>query len=231
MGSDEFHILLARDAVADEHSYIQAIEKLSADLYPATVAFASPDDPFAAPDADTWGAIVTTKFASRTLVGLSDRLGSAVNPSKSTIVAGHRVSVMTGTAPIQFTCIVRRRPDLSQHEFRKHWADHAEFGRAMFEPYSYHQIHADEPLSLKTSEQAGFAHLGIDGIAELHVPSMSILKAYLGIEGAAELYTPYYSTAGIELSRAELRDQASIDERNFMDHSRSNFTVYNLRNT
>ena len=60
---------------------------------------------------------------------------------------------------------------------------------------------------------------------------MSILKAYLGIEGAAELYTPYYSTAGIELSRAELSDQASMDERKFMDHSRSNFTVYNLRNT
>lgn len=129
------------------------------------------------------------------LVALSDA-------DRSEVFKGIRHAVLPGGNAIRLFFGLRRLDRLSRAEFQDYWLNrHAEFGRRLIPPYTYHQIHAcDGP---------GSAALGgstFDGIVEVHFPDVAALVR--------------------QLSRSEVAEEALADERNFIDHARSRFWAF-----
>lgn len=85
---------------------------------------------------------------------------------------------------------------------------HADNGRRLLPPYSYHQIHAREDWALRTSESLGLRSSGFDDIVECHFPDVQAFK--------------------VQLSRPDVSDEALADERNFIDHARSIPALYRM---
>lgn len=118
-----------------------------------------------------------------------------------------RHSVLPGRDAIRLFFGLRRLERLSLTGFHDYWLNrHAEIGRRLIPPYSYHQLHADPDLSARIADRAGIEPSSLDGIVEVHFPDVAALVT--------------------QLSRKEVAEEALADERNFIDHARSIFWAY-----
>jgi len=97
-------------------------------------------------------AIVTVsaprETLTRAIAAIVSNLRDAANLSDSTVMAGHRHSILPGSNRIRLFFGLRRLERLSRAEFLDYWLNvHAQFGRRLIPPYSYHQIHARAGLT------------------------------------------------------------------------------------
>lgn len=202
MGAER-HLLLFRPAGQDEAAFESAL----AQALPsgATLAVALPDSALpalahaAGRDVQVPDALVRLPDGAdaAALVGLSDA-------ARSTAFAGTRHAVLPGSAPIRLFFGLRRLPALTRAAFHDYWLNrHAEIGRRLIPPYTYHQVHADEATTATLSGEAGLAASTYDGIVEVHFPDVDAFVR--------------------QLSRADVASEALEDEKNFIDHARSQF--------
>ncbi|MDF8335320.1 EthD domain-containing protein [Novosphingobium cyanobacteriorum] len=129
------------------------------------------------------------------LVALSDA-------DRSEAFTGVRHAVLPGGDAIRLFFGLHRLERLSRAEFHDYWLNrHAQIGRRLIPPYTYHQIHACDGPDLEGLRRSTF-----DGIVEVHFPDAEALVK--------------------QLSRSEVAEEALADERNFIDHARSRFWAF-----
>lgn len=202
----ERHLLLFRPAGMDEAAFERAL--LAALPAGATLATALPDSALpalahaagrdaAVPDAL---ARLPDGVDAATLVALSDA-------ARGTVFAGTRHAVLPGGDAIRLFFGLRRLPTLTRADFHDYWLNrHAQIGRRLIPPYTYHQIHADEGATEQLATQTGLAASTYDGMVEVHFPDVDAFVR--------------------QLSRADVAAEALEDEKNFIDHARSHFWAF-----
>ncbi|MEO0033869.1 MAG: hypothetical protein RIS94_3627, partial [Pseudomonadota bacterium] len=160
------------------------------------LAHAAGRDP-AVPDA----LVTVTSFGGvAPLVALADA-------ARSTVAAGTRHAVLPGRDAIRLFFGLRRLPTLTREGFHDYWLNHhAEIGRRLIPPYTYHQIHADAAMTDGAAAATGLAASTYDGLVEVHFPDIDAFVR--------------------QLSRPEIAAEALEDEKNFIDHSRSQFWAF-----
>lgn len=134
-------------------------------------------------------------------------LGPLIDPARSSLLAFRRHAVLPGGGPVRLYFGLRRLARLTLDEFHDYWLNHhAELGRRLIPPHSYHQLHADPEATRHWAAGAGLPASTLDGVVEVHFPDVAALIA--------------------QLSRPEVAEEALADERNFIDHARSEFWAY-----
>lgn len=125
--------------------------------------------------------------------------------ARSSAFTGVRHAILPGKDAIRLFFGLRRLPRLTREEFQDYWLNHhADIGRRLIPPYTYHQIHAVAEDHVE--QAADLAASTYDGIVEVHFPDV---EAFVR-----------------QLSRAEITVEALEDEKNFIDHSRSAFWAF-----
>lgn len=131
-------------------------------------------------------------------------LGEGVGGSA---LAFRRHAVLPGRDAVRLYFGLRRLEHLTLAQFHDYWLNrHADFGRRLIPPYTYHQLHADPDAAARLAEATGLAASSLDGVVEVHFPDVDALVR--------------------QLSRADVAEGALADERNFIDHARSQFWAY-----
>lgn len=129
------------------------------------------------------------------------------DPGRSRVVAAQRHAVLPGGDAIRLFFGLRRLPQLTRAAFHDYWLNHhAQIGRRLIPPYTYHQLHADAGATEAASAGTGLAASTYDGLVEVHFPDVDAFVR--------------------QLSRADVAVEALEDEKNFIDHSRSQFWGY-----
>ncbi|MCW1382772.1 EthD domain-containing protein [Novosphingobium sp. KCTC 2891] len=202
----ETHLLLFRPAGQDDVAFEQAL--IAALPQGAALALALPESALpalahvAARDPEVPDALVRLPDGAdaTALVALSD-------PTRGTAFAGARHAVLPGGDAIRLFFGLRRLPALSRAAFHDYWLNrHAEIGRRLIPPYTYHQLHADDAETLELAAASGLAASTYDGIVEVHFPDVDAFVH--------------------QLSRTDVAEEALEDEKNFIDHSRSRFWAF-----
>lgn len=200
----ETHLLLFRQEGTDATAFQTALEAALPDG--AQLAIALPDDALpalahvATRDAEVPDALVTLtgKQDAAALVALAD-------PVRSRAFAGVRHAILPGRDTIRLFFGLRRLPALTRAAFQDYWLNHhADFGRRLIPPYSYHQIH--NAAAADSVPGAALMPATYDGIVEVHFPDVAALVR--------------------QLSRADVAEGALEDEKNFIDHARSRFWAF-----
>lgn len=160
-----------------------------------------------------WDAILTVRGdiadGIAALGSIDDLLHEVIDREQSACFAGYRHTILEATGSIRLTYALGRLANLTLAQFQDHWLNvHADIGRRLLPPYSYHQIHARVDWALRTSESLGLRSSGFDGIVECHFPDVQAFK--------------------VQLSRPDVSDEALADERNFIDHARSIPALYRM---
>lgn len=139
------------------------------------------------------------------LTGLSDRLGTLIDPASSAVVAGTEHVIMPGSHKLFLVMALRRLPKFSRADFADYWGDHhaSEVSENVSDLPGYRQFHADEEASQKAAKAAGLAIDDFDGTAEGYYRSMD---EFLEI-----------------MARPEVAADAG-----FIDHSRTVMWLYDL---
>jgi hypothetical protein len=200
----ETQLLLFRPAAIAQATFAEALqEALPAN---AGLAIVLPENALpalahvAGRDPEVPDALVTLSAGqdATAIVALADT-------ARSSAFTGLRHSILPGKDAIRLFFGLRRLPRLTRKEFQDYWLNHhADIGRRLIPPYTYHQIHA---VTEDHAEQtAGVAASSYDGIVEVHFPDV---EAFVR-----------------QLSRAEIAVEALEDEKNFIDHSRSAFWAF-----
>ncbi len=182
-------------------------------LLPDLAVVAPPDSAASAAGPRQWDAILTVRgdiTDGIAAVGSTDDwLHEVIDREQSGCFAGYRHTILEGTGPVRLTYALRRLANLTLAQFQDHWLNvHADIGRRLLPPYSYHQIHAREEWVLRTGEILGLPSSGFDGIVECHFPDVHAFK--------------------VQLSRPDVAEEALTDERNFIDHARSISALYRV---
>lgn len=134
-------------------------------------------------------------------------LAGVLDKRRSTLLAFRRHDVLPGRDAIRLHFALRRLARLTLEEFHDYWLNrHAQLGRRLIPPFSYHQLHADPAETANWAAQAGLAASDLDGVVEVHFPNVAALVS--------------------QLSRPEVASEALEDEKNFIDHARSEFWAY-----
>ena len=150
---------------------------------------------------------VSGELAAAAAKAIGQAISTVADPKHSRVSGGTRHSILPGHAPIRLYFGLRRLEKLTRAEFQDYWLNvHADFGRRLIPPYSYHQIHAEEALTDELAQLCGLPPSPLDGIVEVHFPDLDALTR--------------------QLMRPEVASEALADERNFIDHARSAFHVY-----
>lgn len=137
-------------------------------------------------------------------------LGDDIDRTRSGVLAFTRHAVLPGADGIRLYFGLRRLERLSLEEFQDYWLNHhADYGRRLIPPYTYHQLHADPQATATLARETGLAASTLDGVVEVHFPDVEALVR--------------------QLSRADVAEGALADERNFIDHARSRFWAYRER--
>jgi len=136
-----------------------------------------------------------------------DALGDALDRSASTVLAFQRHAILPGRDAVRLYFGLRRLARLTLDEFHDYWLNHhADYGRRLIPPYTYHQLHADPVGTASLAEVTGLSASTLDGVVEVHFPNADALVR--------------------QLSREDVAKGALEDERNFIDHARSQFWAY-----
>lgn len=134
-------------------------------------------------------------------------LGATVDRSASSVLAFRRHTILPGRNRVRLYFGLRRLQGLSQAAFQDYWLNrHADYGRRLIPPYSYHQLHADPDRTADLAQDTGIGTSTLDGVVEVHFPDIDALVR--------------------QLSRKDVAVGALEDERNFIDHARSQFWAY-----
>lgn len=202
----EIHLLLYRRPEQTAAAFAAAIRAtLPAG---ATLALALPDD--ALPSlAHAAGRSPQVPDALVLLAESTDAAGllGASDASRARTLAAVRHSVLPGRDAIRLFFGLRRLPVLDRAAFHDYWLNrHAEIGRRLIPPYSYHQLHADTAATDAAALATSLPPIDLDGIVEVHFPDIDAFVR--------------------QLSRKEVAEEALADERNFIDHSRSFFWAF-----
>ena len=129
------------------------------------------------------------------------------DPARSTVVVAQRHAVLPGNDAIRLFFGLRRLERLTRAQFHDYWLNHhADYGRRLIPPYTYHQLHTDGVATSAASKAIGLPESTLDGIVEVHFPSLDALIQ--------------------QLSRPDVAEGALADEKNFIDHGRSIFWAY-----
>lgn len=202
----ERHLLLFRPAGQDAAAFEAALRATLPES--ATLAVALPDSALpslahaAGRDAAVPDALVRLpeEADAAALVALSDT-------TRGSVFAGTRHAVLPGGDAIRLFFGLRRLPALTRTAFHDYWLNHhAQIGRRLIPPYTYHQIHADEDATAALATQAGLAASTYDGMVEVHFPDVDAFVR--------------------QLSRADVAAEALEDEKNFIDHACSQFWAF-----
>ena len=156
-------------------------------------------------------AIVTLRRDPRdNLHSLSEvmaALAPLIDSSRSSVLVTQRHAILPGSDAIRLFFGLRRLERLTLAGFHDYWLNHhAELGRRLIPPYTYHQLHSDPVATAALARSLGVAAATFDGVVEVHFPD---LDAFVR-----------------QLSRPEVAEEALADERNFIDHARSIFWAY-----
>ena len=218
----EGHFMLARREDISEAEFRATLEKITEDvagagassdwvtLVPAEALAALPHVAESG-HARAADAILTVVGNDRSVADAVKMIGKSLNEISdlphSRVTGGQRHPILPGTAPIRLFFGLRRLERLSRAEFQDYWLNvHADFGRRLIPPYTYHQIHAEEYLTGELTRLSGVPSSPLDGIVEVHFPDIDALIR--------------------QLMRPDVASEALADERNFIDHARSAFHVY-----
>ncbi|MCJ2178763.1 EthD domain-containing protein [Novosphingobium album (ex Hu et al. 2023)] len=142
--------------------------------------------------------------------GIIAALDSATDRAASSVLAFTRHAILPGRDKVRLYFGLRRLEALSLAAFQDYWLNHhADYGRRLIPPYTYHQLHADPDATLALADACGLPPSTLDGVVEVHFPSLDALVK--------------------QLSRDDVAQGALEDERNFIDHARSQFWAYEER--
>lgn len=147
-------------------------------------------------------------LAERALAGLGERLAGFVD--RAEVFACTRHSVLPGYDAIRLFFGFQRPAHQTREACHDYWLNvHADFGRRLIPPYSYHQLHVQADATARAAEITGLPASVLDGVAEVYFPDIPAFVA--------------------QLSRPDVASEALEDERNFIDHARSTFWIYDMR--
>ncbi|HUD29748.1 MAG TPA: EthD domain-containing protein [Novosphingobium sp.] len=155
--------------------------------------------------ADLPDALVTCGIEEAARIVAS--LGGEVDAQASTVLAFTRHAVLPGRDAVRLYFGLRRLDRLGLADFHDYWLNrHADFGRRLIPPYTYHQLHADPGETTRLARPTGLSASTLDGVVEVHFPDVDALVR--------------------QLSREDVAQGALEDERHFIDHARSQFWAY-----
>ena len=136
-------------------------------------------------------------------------LAPHVLAERSSLAVVERHVVLEGRDCIRLFFGLRRLPALTLAEFHHYWLHHhADYGRRMIPPYSYHQLHADPVRAAALAGAVGLPASTLDGIVEVDFPDVEALVR--------------------QLTRPDVAQDALEDERRFIDHGRSMIWAYEV---
>ena len=165
------------------------------------------------PDEALPDVILTVRGDTQSIsAALSDMVGALaphIYSARSSLLVTRRHAILPGRDTIRLFFGLRRLERLTLAEFHDYWLNHhAELGRRLIPPYTYHQLHTDPVTTAAMAGTAGLPGSTLDGVVEVYFPDIDAFVA--------------------QLSRPEVADEALADERNFIDHARSIFWAYRM---
>lgn len=214
----EILLLLARKHDIDAAAFDSAVTAAGARIgVDHEIALLMPGDALpalahvAAPDPALPDAILTLRADADSIAGIAVdlrvKLAALLDTERSEILVIQRHAVLPGNDAIRLVFGLRRLERLTLAQFHDYWLNkHAEMGRRLIPPYSYHQLHADPDATARLSARTGLRAATFDGVVEVHFPDTDAFVR--------------------QLSRPEVAEEALADERNFIDHARSIFWAY-----
>ena len=133
-------------------------------------------------------------------------LKATIDPQSSSVLGARCHSILDGFGPVRIFYGLRRLPAMTREAFQDYWLHHhADVGRALIQPYSYRQSHADAAFTAELAQMLALSPSDFDGVASVHFPSLEACDQQLAREDVSEI--------------------AIADERRFIDHERVLFAV------
>jgi hypothetical protein len=136
--------------------------------------------------------------------GLARRLQNLVDAGASAALAGTEHVILPGAGPLLVLITNRRLAHFTHDGFIKYWLDyHGPFAREHTPPEAglyYRQFHTDMEATRQLLQVSGLKIGDFDGAAECYYPSAENVRALM--------------------SRTDVVDQATLDEKEFVDHER-----------
>ena len=186
------------------HSFLRAMRRLPDDALPA-LAHADGPDPSLPDFILSLGEAGEAADVRQVLAPLLP----LIDPARSTLAAFDRHVILEGRDRIRLFFGLRRLPTLTLDEFHDYWLHrHADYGRRMIPPYSYHQLHARPARAEALAAASGLAASTLDGGVEVDFPDIE-----------ARVRQRY---------RPDVAEEALADERRFIDHGRSMIWGYRV---
>lgn len=175
--------------------------RLPDDAIPALTRADGPD--LALPD------MIATLPNDIPLAATLDTLRARIDKRHSRLAVVERHTVLEGRDTIRLFYGLRRLSHLTLAEFHDYWLNtHADYGRRMIPPYSYHQLHCQPDAADTLANETGLSASDLDGIVEVDFPSVEALIA--------------------QLTRPDVAHDAFEDEQRFIDHARSMIWAYTV---
>ncbi|RVQ65552.1 hypothetical protein EKN06_13465 [Croceicoccus ponticola] len=122
------------------------------------------------------------------------------------VFAGREVAITAGDGPILVVMPLRRLASLDRSGFMQMWfGGHAQLGEEVA-GVRYRQNHIDVTAATELGERVGSVAEPLDGLAESYFDTLDDAVAIM--------------------SQTSVTVDAIVDERRFIDHSRSRFALY-----
>jgi hypothetical protein len=136
--------------------------------------------------------------------GLAKRLGDIVDAGASAALAGTEHVILPGAGPLLVLIANRRLPHFTHQGFIDYWLNyHGRFARDHTPPevgLYYRQFHTDIEATQRLVRVSGLKIGDFDGAAECYYSNADCVRALM--------------------SRTDVVDQATVDEKEFVDHER-----------
>jgi hypothetical protein len=144
--------------------------------------------------------------------GFSESFGDIIDPVRSAALAGSEHVILPGAGPILVTIANRRLARFTHEGFIDYWLGyHGPFARKHTPPeigLGYRQFHTNEPVTASLLARSGLAIGNFDGAAECHYRDEDAVRLLMGM--------------------SEIVDEATEDEKGFVDHARCITSVMNI---
>ena len=188
-------VVLARGSGIDDDGfaaavrpYREALEARAPEGVTVRLGARHPDDPFSSLMGDRGDVMTidgvmelngpddgTVDALARSVTGLADDLGDAVNPARCAAIAGRCHHVIEGTGAVMIALGGRRAAGTTMEELSKWWLhQHAPLVMRTVTPLpnSYEQLHADADASRAAATAAGVASTHWDMFDSIYVDSI-----------------------------------------------------------
>jgi hypothetical protein len=136
--------------------------------------------------------------------GLSDRLGTALEPSRSAAVFGPDHPIVPGVGAVRLFVCLHRTPGLTLEEFLDWWLNQL-IAHTTKTPgkSAYRQLHTDRDLTHRAAKAAGVGIDDVDGVALEWYPDLE--RLYSAVDWADQPNAPIIQaeTQAIDFARAK----------------------------